>query len=81
MGVENFHIINDSLDAATTIALLLMVTYTTGRLTALAKIVYTHILKMNEESEGKNKLVVISDTHTFPHILVFQIKCLFRYKT
>lgn len=36
-GVENFQIKNDSLEAAMAIAWLLMVTYTTGILTALAK--------------------------------------------
>lgn len=36
-GVENFQIKNDSLEAAMAIAWLLMVTYTTGIMTALAK--------------------------------------------
>lgn len=42
VGVENFHIINDSFEAATTIALLLIVTYATGMLTALAVFLRKH---------------------------------------
>lgn len=38
-GVENFHTINASFDAATATALLLIATYTTGIETVLAEII------------------------------------------
>lgn len=44
-GVENFHTKNDSLEAATTIALLFIVTLTTGIVMALAEIEKNNFIK------------------------------------